>query len=387
MNDAMNTDLVVMLAGLRVGSQEMPWPQRRLLVARLAAALADGGANRQTVLDLVHLLAEDPKWEVRSDLAELLLLVPEHDFARLAARLSEDSNSYVRKAAHRALDRRRKGQQHSQGLTDDLDRLRCRWEAFERRHGRQAAAQARRVTDQQFDHMVGATVHEMRNVLTPLKAGIASMQQRLDEPLAQVADLRRAADKAAGQIAFLERLLGDMRSFSQPLPVRRRRERLHPVIQEAVTMAQESLVGVGRDPSGVELQVDVSQGIALDMARCHIVGAVANIVKNAIEAYAVGPASFCPGVVRVVAHWIDANHVEIAIEDWGMGIAPDDLEELRQFLPGKTTKRNQGTGFGLPIARRNVRAHGGELSIASQDGKGTTVTIVLPTEQCQGDET
>ncbi len=385
MDETMSTDLAAMLAGLRAGDLEMPWPERRRLVARLATALVDGGGS-QTVLDLVHLLAEDPKWEVRSGVAELLSLVPEHDFVRLAARLSEDPNEFVRKAAHRALDRRRKGEQQSRGLTDDLDRLRSRWEAFERRHGRQAAAQARRITDEQFDHLVGATVHEMRNVLTPLKAGIASMRQRLDEPVAKTADLRRAADKAARQIAFLERLLGDMRSFSQPLPVRRRRERLRPVIGEAVTMAQESLLGSGLDPSRVEVVVDVPHGIAVEMARRHIVGAVANIVKNAIESYAVGPADLRPGTVRVAARLFDAGHVEIAVEDWGVGIAPKDLDELRQFLPGKTTKRNQGTGFGLPIARRNVRAHGGELSIASQEGRGTTVTMVLPIEQCQGDE-
>ena len=77
----------------------------------------------------------------------------------------------------------------------------------------------------------------------------------------------------------------------------------------------------------------------------------------------------------------DADQVEIVIADEGCGASPMDLEEIRQFIPGKTSKKNQGTGFGLPIAKRNILAHGGDLSIVSRKGEGTVVTIGLPLEQ------
>jgi signal transduction histidine kinase len=109
--------------------------------------------------------------------------------------------------------------------------------------------------------------------------------------------------------------------------------------------------------------------------------ALANVVKNAVEAYATGPKAIERGVVWVRAQVVGDEVVEIVVEDQGMGISVEDLEELRQFTPGKTTKRNQGTGFGLPIARRNTRAHGGELSIVSQEGVGTTVTMTLPLDR------
>jgi len=382
----MDTDLSTILTGLRAGKLALPWPERRRLLARLAEVLAQRPAY-STALELVHLLAHDPKWEVRSDVAELLLLVPETDFIRLAAMLSEDPNEYVRQAAHRALDRWHKGQRHIEGLSADAHHLRSRWEAFGRRHGHRAVAQARRIADTQFDHLVGAAVHQMRNVLTPLKAGVASMRKRLDEAGVRVADLRRTADKAAAQIGFLERLLDDMRSFSQPLPTRRRRERLLPVLQEAIDLAQESLVGTGRDASAVSVRIDVPEAIVLEAARRRIVGAMANVVKNAIEAYSTGPDTFRAGEVRVAARLNGDDRIEITVEDQGLGIAPEDLEDLRQFVPGKTTKRrSQGTGFGLPIAERNIRAHGGRLSIASATGRGTTVTIMLPVHQQGGDE-
>jgi signal transduction histidine kinase len=69
-----------------------------------------------------------------------------------------------------------------------------------------------------------------------------------------------------------------------------------------------------------------------------------------------------------------------------MGVDEVDLKDLRQFMPGRTSKKNRGTGFGLPIAEKNVRAHGGQLSLESQRDRGTTVTMVLPIEQQKGDE-
>jgi len=166
---------------------------------------------------------------------------------------------------------------------------------------------------------------------------------------------------------------------TQPLPVRRRRERLLPVIEEAVAMARESLAGTGRDPSVVFVRIDVPEGLGVEMARRHIVGAVANVVKNAIESYASGLATFHTGGVHIAARLSEADRVEVTVED--------DLEQLRQFIPGRTTKRqSQGTGFGLPIAERNIRAHRGRLGIASETGKGTTMTMILPVHQQEGEE-
>jgi len=174
---------------------------------------------------------------------------------------------------------------------------------------------------------------------------------------------------------------------TQPLPVRRRRERLLPVIEEAVAMARESLAGTGRDPSVVFVRIDVPEGLGVEMARRHIVGAVANVVKNAIESYASGLATFHTGGVHIAARLSEADRVEVTVEDQGVGIAPEDLEQLRQFIPGRTTKRqSQGTGFGLPIAERNIRAHRGRLGIASETGKGTTMTMILPVHQQEGEE-
>lgn len=69
-----------------------------------------------------------------------------------------------------------------------------------------------------------------------------------------------------------------------------------------------------------------------------------------------------------------------------MGICEEDLQEIMDFVPGKTSKKNSGTGFGLPIAQRNLGAHGGTIGIRSKIDQGTTVTITLPIEQDMGGE-
>ena len=65
----------------------------------------------------------------------------------------------------------------------------------------------------------------------------------------------------------------------------------------------------------------------------------------------------------------------IEIADTGTGIATTDLPHI--FEPGFTTSED-GSGIGLVIVKKNIEDHGGTISIASELGKGTTVTVRLP---------
>jgi signal transduction histidine kinase len=76
------------------------------------------------------------------------------------------------------------------------------------------------------------------------------------------------------------------------------------------------------------------------------------------------------------------QQIEIAISDTGMGIAAEDLPRIME--PFFTTKpEGRGTGLGLPICRRIVQEHQGELTIASTVHQGTTVLITLPSQHGQ----
>ena len=69
--------------------------------------------------------------------------------------------------------------------------------------------------------------------------------------------------------------------------------------------------------------------------------------------------------------------VEISFKDQGKGISPEMLKDI--FIPFFTTKQG-GTGLGLPICQRIVENHGGTIEVRSHPGKGSTFSVVLPTE-------
>jgi signal transduction histidine kinase len=81
--------------------------------------------------------------------------------------------------------------------------------------------------------------------------------------------------------------------------------------------------------------------------------------------------------------WVDvARHdqrLEIAVRDRGLGIPHDEQRRIfDKFVRGSTARDVRGTGVGLAMARQIVVAHGGEITVVSEPGQGSTFTIVLP---------
>ncbi len=71
----------------------------------------------------------------------------------------------------------------------------------------------------------------------------------------------------------------------------------------------------------------------------------------------------------------DSSQVRIDFSDTGHGIKEEDLSRI--FTPFFTTHQ-MGTGLGLSVVHNVVTAHGGEISVTSNEGQGTTFSIVLP---------
>jgi len=103
--------------------------------------------------------------------------------------------------------------------------------------------------------------------------------------------------------------------------------------------------------------------------------AVWNLLENAVR-YSPDSSTVWLDVRRV-----DAEHVAIAVRDRGVGIPEDEQASIfDKFVRGDSARRlgARGTGLGLAMAREIVRAHGGELSVESEVGRGSTFTITLP---------
>lgn len=371
--------LVNALGELRLDPESLPWPERRALAHALAKAMEAEGVS-ETHLALLHVLAEDGKWEVRKEVADALLLVSEDDFPQLAAKLSGDPNTFVRRAAERALDRRRRGRREVERRRRGLDAVQDEFAALEKAHGPTVAAKARRLAEQIYDRLVGGTVHEMRGILTSVKPAAGRLLHLLDSGNFDAAGFKRQLERIQVGLDRLDLFLDDARAYSQATPTERRREQLTDVVAEAHEMVKEFFAAVGLDYAGVTVDVLIPAEITVDMSRHHIVMAICNIVKNAYEAFATAADNLGKGRVEVRARPVDEEAVEIVVRDNGMGMSAEELDEVLRFIPGGTSKKRHGTGFGLPNARRRVLDHGGSLAIASEEDKGTTVTITLPIE-------
>ena len=101
---------------------------------------------------------------------------------------------------------------------------------------------------------------------------------------------------------------------------------------------------------------------------------IGKLIENAVQALAGSrenqPAPRLTLKTRVAKGWL-----ELSVDDNGPGISPENLG--RVFEPLFSTK-SFGTGLGLPIAKRAVEQHGGEINLSSVVNSGTTVSVRLP---------
>lgn len=97
-----------------------------------------------------------------------------------------------------------------------------------------------------------------------------------------------------------------------------------------------------------------------------------NVFSNAIK--------FTPsgGNVTLTAEAFEDNKIKITVEDDGEGIGEDEMKKI--FKKFQKTKQKGGSGLGLSVAKNFVELHGGTIDIASKQGEGTKVMIVLPRE-------
>jgi signal transduction histidine kinase len=102
-----------------------------------------------------------------------------------------------------------------------------------------------------------------------------------------------------------------------------------------------------------------------------------NLLSNAVK--------FTPEGGHVhVSIFRKSGGVAIAVRDTGIGMAPEHVSKvLEPFaqIESEISRKYDGTGLGLPLAKQLVDLHGGTLSIASQVNVGTTVTLTLPFER------
>lgn len=369
--------LPAVLAALKEDADSISWPERVAIVHTLRAAITSTPLALDAVA-VLELLAADPKPEVRQAVASLLTVLSDADFTRVQAKLAYDDNAFVRKSVERAVEKRQKAARAAAKTMIGVDQVAQELDTLRERHGDAAARQAWEICERQTEMLVGSMVHDLRSILTHLKANTTTLAQLATsrEPSRSATVAARAKD----DIEFLERTIRDMEEFTKPLTSERAEHSLAQLARSAHEIAAESVRSDGQDPGKVQVRIDVPDRIRLNAAKHLIVTALANVIKNAYEALVGSRAGGDPGRIEIAAAE-DGLWAELIVRDNGMGFSPEEAGALLLRTPGRRnkTKRNS-TGYGLPNAVRNLAAHGGTIRFESEEGKGTSVIIRLPLE-------
>ncbi|MCF6376233.1 ATP-binding protein [Nocardioides KLBMP 9356] len=219
------------------------------------------------------------------------------------------------------------------------------------------------------DEFVSTVSHELR---TPLTSALAYLEL-LDESVEAAPEAHQQVAAARRNVLRLSHLVADL-IFSTRAGSGSQVIDPHPtdvvrVVREAVDAA-----GVAADGAGVGLVLEHPERLEMVADGLRLRQVLDNLLDNAILYGRPG------GRVRVVVEETPGA-VTITVADDGDGVDPDDLPEVfERFFRGQNAQRRQvgGTGLGLAIVRTIVEAHGGEVSISSEPGEGTTVRVLLP---------
>jgi signal transduction histidine kinase len=238
----------------------------------------------------------------------------------------------------------------------------------------------RRVT---IGRLAAGVAHEINNPLAWLSGNLEYIAEEL-------AEIRRALP--AGDLASADRILGEvaeavaetqeggrrvativrgLKTFARGDDDRRERVRLDAALDAAIGMAMHEIKQRARlvrsaeeTPSVIANEVRLSQVFL-------------NLLINATQALPEGASD--RHEIRVSVGGGPDGMAVVEVSDDGCGVAPGDLERI--FEPFFTTKPvGVGSGLGLSISRNIVQSYGGDITVESQPGKGTTFRVALPAE-------
>lgn len=224
------------------------------------------------------------------------------------------------------------------------------------------------------DEFVGLISHELRTPLSSILGYLELMRDDEDAPLS--AEQVQYLDVAERNAHRLLRLVGDLLFTAQVESGRFPLDIKDAELSGIVAASVESARPVAAN-AGVTLVSDAPEAPLLVRGDAVRLGqAVDNLVSNALK--------FTPkGGTVTVSLRPDGDNAVIAVTDTGIGIPAVELSQLSQrFFRASTATRNAvpGVGLGLTITKAIVTAHGGRLDIASEEGIGTSISIVLPVD-------
>jgi signal transduction histidine kinase len=218
-----------------------------------------------------------------------------------------------------------------------------------------------------LQNLMARQVHELGQPLTAINAWVWTLQKTLPAG----SDEHEVAGAIRKEIERLDRLVKDFVKTTRP-----RKPQLVPLKPEPALREILELFGPQFEQKSISLKLDSAVDACVEADPSQLKEVLINLVQNAAESFEDGGAiTLRARRDKVALKGRTSDVVVLEVQDNGPGIPPEVEERL--FDPFFSTKKD-GTGLGLTIANKIVEQHGGELTLRTETGRGTTFRVMLP---------
>lgn len=216
-------------------------------------------------------------------------------------------------------------------------------------------------------------IHELR---TPISSVIGFIQLMLLKPEITLDEVRDGLENIYRESSRLSQMINDFLDLSQLETGRTRLEKTRVNLQTLLQEVVELFYPQAQDQN-ITLTLDIEHNLPEIMSDANRLKQVlVNLVDNAIKYSKSG------GLVTIMVSFNEVR-VQISIRDTGLGIAQNELEAVfdKFYRVPSHESTARGSGLGLPIAKKIIEAHKGDIWVESEVGTGSTFTFSLPLDE------